>query len=296
MTYPPGSPGYPPAQQPTTQFAAPTQQFSRAPEASAPDAPSKLPLYLLAAVAVLGLATYLSNFGPIFTVSNTDFPQLGSASGSSLGIGLAVVAAILAGLLAGVSLLPKQRSFIAISAVVSVVGFLLVLAELINKPSAFSIGWALYLLIIFTILQAGTAVAALLFDAGIIAAPTPRPKYDQQQQYGQYGAPGQYYGQPQGQHQPQHGGQPQHQIPQQQRPGYPSQYGSYPSGPTTGGFSAMGQQGPPTPPTGFPTYQQPSSSPSSSPTTQTPAPSSSPSSPSTPSSSSPQSGSGPTPS
>ncbi len=32
MTYPPGSPGYPPAQQPTTQFAAPTQQFGKLPE------------------------------------------------------------------------------------------------------------------------------------------------------------------------------------------------------------------------------------------------------------------------
>ena len=32
MTYPPGSPGYPPAQQPTSQFAAPTQQFGKLPE------------------------------------------------------------------------------------------------------------------------------------------------------------------------------------------------------------------------------------------------------------------------
>ncbi len=32
MTYPPGSPGYPPAQQPTTQFARPTQQFGKLPE------------------------------------------------------------------------------------------------------------------------------------------------------------------------------------------------------------------------------------------------------------------------
>ena len=32
MSYPPGSPGYPPAQQPTTQFAAPTQQFGKLPE------------------------------------------------------------------------------------------------------------------------------------------------------------------------------------------------------------------------------------------------------------------------
>jgi hypothetical protein len=269
MTYPPGSPGYPPAQQPTTQFAAPTQQFSKAPESgpAAAEGPSKLPVYLMAAVAALGLAAYLSNFGPIFTVSNADFPQLGTVTGSSLGIGLAVVASLLSGLLAGVSLLPKQKNFIAVSAAIAVVGFLMVIAELINKPEGFSIGWALYALLAFTILQAGVAVAALLFDAGIITSPAPRPKYEQQ--YGQYGGPGQYYGQPQGQ--PQHRGGQHHQGPQQQRPGYPSQYsGGYPgAGPSTGGYSGSQQSGPPTPPTGFPTYGQPPSG--SAPTSQVPA-------------------------
>ena len=36
MTYPPGSPGYPPAQQPTTQFVAPTQQFGKAEHRAGP--------------------------------------------------------------------------------------------------------------------------------------------------------------------------------------------------------------------------------------------------------------------
>ena len=53
-------------------------------------------------------------------------------------------------------------------------------------------------------LQAIVAVAALLFDAGVITPPAPRPRYEQQQ-YGQYGGPGPYYGQPQ-----------QHGPPQQQ--------------------------------------------------------------------------------
>ena len=67
MTYPPGSPGYPPAQQPTTQFAAPTQQFGKVPDtAPAAEGPSKLPMYLTAAVAALGLAVYLSSYGPLF--------------------------------------------------------------------------------------------------------------------------------------------------------------------------------------------------------------------------------------
>ena len=54
MTYPPGSPGYPPAQQPTTQFAAPTQQFGKLPDATTTaEGPSKLPVYLTATVAAL---------------------------------------------------------------------------------------------------------------------------------------------------------------------------------------------------------------------------------------------------
>ncbi|BCI55047.1 hypothetical protein NIIDNTM18_43250 [Mycolicibacterium litorale] len=264
MTYSPGSPGYPPANQPTTQFAAPTQHFGKLPEQPpAEEGPNKLPAYLLMVVAALGLLVYLCNFGPIFEVNTPDFlGQGGTVSGSTMGIGLAVIAALTAGLLAAVTLLSKGRTYVAIASVLSVLALLLVIAELINKPSQASIGWALYALIVLSLLQAGSAVAALLFDTGVLTAPTPKPKYDQQQQYGQYGGPGPYYGQQPGQHQPQqhHTGSHQ-QAPQQQRPGYPSQYGGgYPGGggPSSGGFPASGQQsGPPTPPTGFPTYGQP---------------------------------------
>jgi hypothetical protein len=264
MSYPQGpsgSPGYPPAQQPTTQFAAPTQQFGKLPEAApAGEGPNKLPMYLTAAVAALGLAVYLSSYGPLFTISSSDFPGLGDLSGASFGLALAVVASLIAGLLAGVSLLPKQKTYVVVVAVLAVVAFLLVIGEIIDKPSGASIGWALYLVIAFSLIQAIVAVAVLLFDAGVITPPVQRPRYEQQ--YGQYGAPGGYYGQP---HQP--GPPPQH---QQQRPGYPSPYpGGYPGGPPTGGFSAGPQGGPPTPPSGFPTYGQPPSS--NAPTTQVPA-------------------------
>jgi hypothetical protein len=266
MTYPPGSPGY--SSTPTTQFAAPTQQLAKAPESDT-GAASKLPLYLAAAVAVLGLAVYLSSFGPQFTITNSEFPQLGSASGSTLGLGIALVAALLAALLAGVSLLPKQKSLVAVVAAVAVLAFLLVIAEVINAPSGATIDWALYLVIAFSLLQAIAAVAWLLLDAGVITAPVPKPKYDQQQQYNPYGAPGGYYGQQQhpGQYPQQDQGQGQYpQQGGQQRPGYPSQYGQgqgYPGNPSTGGFQSQNPQhhsGPPTPPTGFPTFGQPQSS------------------------------------
>lgn len=271
MTYPPGSPGYPPAQQPTNQFAAPTQQFGKAaePGSSAPEGgASRLPAYLAAAVAALGLAVYLSGFGPLFTITASDFPGMVNISGGSFGLVLAVAASVLAGLLAGAGLLPKQTVSTSLMTVLSVLGFLLVIAEVVNKPTAASIDWGLYLVIAFTVLQAIVAVAALLLEAGVITAPVPRPKYDQH--YGQYGGPvGAYYGQPN------YGGP---QQLHQQRPGYPAPYGGYPGAPSTGGFAgpqtgpqqgshpgsqqgpqAGGHSGPPTPPTGFPTYGQPPS-------------------------------------
>ncbi len=260
MSYPqgpPGNPGYPPAQQPTTQFAAPTQQFGRAPEPG-PAGPSQLPMYLAVAVVVLGLGVYLSSFGPLFT-SGTDFftPTL---------LDLGVVASIAAGLIAGVSLLPRQKFVPSVLAVLSVLAFLLVIAIVLTAPGGVSFDWGLYLIIAFTVFQAIAAVAALLYDAGIISAPAPRqPRYDQPQ-YGHYGGPGaQYYGQAP------HGGPP----PQQglsQRPGYPAQYGGYPGGgPSSGGYGGGQESGPPTPPTGFPAYGQPPGS--SAPTTESQMPS-----------------------
>ena len=249
MSYPsgpPGNPGYP-SGPPAAQYSTSAQQYGQVPEAS-PAGPSKLPLYLDVAVAVLGLAIYLTTFA--------------LDSGAALG----PLVGILAGLLAGVGLVPKQKSHVAVVAVLAVLGFLVVLAGVITVGPG-NLGWASYLLIAFTLLQAIAAVTALLLDAGVITAPAPKPKYEQPQpSYGQYGAPGPYYGQPQ------HGG-PLHQQGPQQRGGYPQPpYGGYANGPSTGGFAAQAplsppqQSGPPTPPTGFPAFGQPQSATVSQPT------------------------------
>ncbi|MGZ8814183.1 MAG: DUF5336 domain-containing protein, partial [Mycobacterium sp.] len=138
MSYPqgpPGNPGYPSAQQPTTQFSAPTQQFGRAPEPgpAGPAGPSQLSMYLTIAVLVLGLGVYLSSFGPLFTAGADYFtPTL---------LDLGVVAAIAAGLIAGVSLLPKQKLAPAVIAVLSVLAFLLVIAIVLTAPEGVSIDW-----------------------------------------------------------------------------------------------------------------------------------------------------------
>ncbi|MCW2653779.1 MAG: hypothetical protein JWR32_4755 [Mycobacterium sp.] len=246
MTYSPGGSGYPPAQQhgpyaPTTQFSRVEEgpQFSKADEG-----PGKIPVYLLAAVAVLGLAGYLVSFGPVWKSS-----EMGTMGGSTItGGSFEIVALLVAALLAAVALLPKQRNYTAIVAVIAVLGFLLAISELVTKPSFLSVGWALIVIVIVAGLQAVAAVGALLLDAGIVTPPAPRPKYDQYPQYGGY------YGQPGQQPGPQQHGPPSQQTPGQ-RPAYP-QYGGYP--PPTGGFPGGGQQaGTPTPPTGFPTYGQP---------------------------------------
>lgn len=257
MTYPPGSSGYPPAQQPPGSYGSSSPSFAKPEDAG----PSKLPLYLSIGVVVLGLAAYLSSFGPLYDIDS----PLGSLS---VGGGTVSVAALVAALLAAVGVLPKAKNYTPIVAVIAVVGALVAISDLFQKPDEASIGWGLWLVLTFAVLQAIAAVGALLLEAGVVTAPAPKPKFDQ---YAQYGLPpGGYYG---------------------QQGGYPSYGGGYPSGPSTGGFAAPsgpstggfsaqpvqpgqqaqpgqpGQQaqpgqhqGPPTPPTGFPSFGQPPAS------------------------------------
>lgn len=272
MSYSQGGPGYPPPQQPAqppTSYGAPGQSYSQpslAPQQPAP-APtpsepgeSKLPFFLTVAVAVLGLAAYLSSFAPQVSIpefeGSGDFSELFNLTSLNPGAGLDITFALLAALVAGIGLLPKQKGRIAIAAILAVVAGLLTINYLVAFGSA---AWGRYLVLVFILLQAIVAVVVLLFDSGVITPPVPQPKYDQ---YG-YGAPGGYYGQAPGQHQQRPGGYP----PPQQG------YGGYPQGPSTGGFPSQqppsqhssGQHsqgdGPPTPPTGFPQFGQPPAAP-----------------------------------
>lgn len=256
MTYSPGNPGYP-SSQPPGSYGPSTPSFAKA-----ADAESKLPLYLQIAVVVLGFGVYLANFGPIVTVTDGEYPLILRDAGHTVPL------ALLAALLAAVSLLPKARLYTSVVTVIAALGALLAISTIADSGDDYTIGWGLWLVLTFSVLQAAAAVGSLLLEAGVITAPTPRPKYDP---YAQYGLPpgGNYYGQ-QGQQSQQGYG---HQGPQQS--GYPS-YGGYPSAPSSGGFNAQSapstggfnsggqqaqspQQGPPTPPTGFPSFGQPQS-------------------------------------
>lgn len=263
MTYSPGTPGFQPSQ-PSGSYGPPTPSFTKA-----ADHESKLPFYLQIAVVALGFGVYLANFGPIVTVTDGEYPLILGDAGHTVPL------ALLAALLAGVSLLPKAKVYTPVVAAIAVLGALLAISTIADDGDNYMIGWGLWVVLTFSILQAAAAVGALLLEAGVVTAPAPRPKYDP---YAQYGLPpgGNYYGQPGQQQGYGHQG---HQTPQQQA-GYPS-YGGYPSAPSSGGFGAQSapstggfntggqhasgaQQGPPTPPTGFPSFSPPPSSGSSS--------------------------------
>ena len=260
MSYPSGGPGYPGSQQqqPSGGYT-PTAQLPKA------DAgPSKLPSYLLMAVAVLGLAAYVLSFGPLVDDGGS------AAAAAGWMVTFAIIPMLFSALLAVVALLPKQGNYAGTVAATAVVGFLLAIWDLIK--GAESAGWALIVIVVVSALQTIAAITALLLDAGLISPPAPRPKYDRYQAPygGGYGVQpgGQFppagpYGPPPGMQQPPQGpqsyGKPQ--------TGYPQQ-GGFPSGPSTGGFPGQGppppqtpqppqQSGPPTPPTGYPTYAAP---------------------------------------
>jgi Family of unknown function (DUF5336) len=254
MTYSSGGPGYPGAQQPGTY--APTTQFAKV-----EDGPSKLPEYLLAGVAILGLAAYLMSFGPVWK---------SGVSGSGVTT-LGIIAALFAALFAIVALLPKQGNYTPVVTATAVVGFLLTIWDLVKSGGG--AGWALIAIVVVAALQTVIAIAALLLDAGVISPPAPRPKYDAYQPYG-----GGYYGQPQFGGPPSAPPGPPSAPPGPPSgppgpPGHPPQgfgqhqgfppYGGYPGAGPAGGFPGPGQHpvGPPTPPTGFPTYAQPPSPP-----------------------------------
>src|SRR5271156_6941048 len=174
MTYPPSSPGYPPAQSSGSYAAPAAPSFNKGDEGE-----SNLKQYLTIGVLVLGLAIYLVSYGPMITRILPNGDEL-VESGSTLPIDLGLLAA----LLAGVSLVPKAKNFAAVVAAVAVLGGLLLIEDTIGASGR---GWALWFALGCGVTQAILAVTALLLDAGVITPPAPRPKDEQYGHYGQYG-------------------------------------------------------------------------------------------------------------
>lgn len=234
MTYQPPNPGYPAPPQPAG-YGAPAAPAPVAPVSG----PSKLPAYLTVSVAVLGILAYLFSFGPLFNI-NTNLGPFGGAELTASGMGYWTIAALVAALLAIAGLIAK-KSYTPVVAVAAALGVLLVIGQVVNRPSAISIGWALWVVLLLTLAQAAVAFAALLYENGVLTPPAPRPRYDQ---YGPYGPPpGGYYGQP-------GAGAPGYPAPQQPAAGYAPRGYSQPDANLD------------TPPTGFPSLGQQASQPS----------------------------------
>ncbi|MFD9662069.1 DUF5336 domain-containing protein [Rhodococcus sp. NPDC059968] len=250
MTFTPGGPSYGPPAQPTAGGES-----------------KGLGFFLLIGVAVLGVLNLLLGFAPYATLARE---SVNSFEANTDGLGLL----FLGGLLAAASLLPKQ-SYAGAAAAASVAGWVVALLVFLNVDA--DSGWGAILILVLGFIQSAVAVAAALFDIGLLKQPAPKPAaaagfgqpgqapqgYGQgaPQGYGQgpqqsYGQPPQGYGQsaPQGygqqsqsqpgygqQNQPGYGqqGYGQQGQPSQSQPGYGQGYGQ----PQQPGYGAAGGAG-----------------------------------------------------
>lgn len=199
MSFPSGQPGgYPgqPPQQPLSYGRPP------APRAN-PLLDLGLPKLITLGVLVLGLANYFCSF---------------TSNAASLSVQVMVLLA--GGLLAGLHVLPKGPRTLPFAALLSAVGGLSVLADLIQTSGGgTSTATITIIILILGLIQAGAATFVLLVEYGLVRL-APRPAVP-------YGAPGSFPqsgpfpqnpparpGPPQQQGQPQ--GQPQNPPPNQQ--------------------------------------------------------------------------------
>ncbi|WP_431957353.1 DUF5336 domain-containing protein [Nocardia lijiangensis] len=206
MSYPTGGSGY---NTPATPSAPPSlgqtsSGASTGASASGSDAKG-LPFFLVVGVAALGVINFLLGFLP-FSVEEVERSGA-TITGDSyngftpFGATGALGLLLLGGLLAGVSVLPKQN-WKGAAAAASAAGFLALLFQTISLPDPLTPEFGAWVLIFLALVQTGVAIAAVLFEAGIIKAPAPKPAAAQagfgqaqggygQQQFGQAGQYGQ---------------------------------------------------------------------------------------------------------
>ncbi|PBC50968.1 hypothetical protein CJ179_09305 [Rhodococcus sp. ACS1] len=171
MTFTPGGPNYGPPAQPTAGGES-----------------KGLGFFLLIGVAVLGVLNLLLGFAPYATLARE---SVNSFEANTDGLGLL----FLGGLLAAASLLPKQ-SYAGAAAAASVAGWVVALFVFLNVDA--DSGWGAILILVLGFIQSAVAVAAVLFDIGVLKQPAPKPAAAAG--FGQPGQTPQGYGQgaPQG--------------------------------------------------------------------------------------------------
>lgn len=233
MTFPSGGPGYPQqggGGQPPGTGGFPQQQPPAQPGQSL--SPANLSLILTLFIALLGLVNYFIGF-----------------SEESQGASQSVLFLLVGGLLAGLAVVPKAPRTLPFAVLFSVLGALTAILVVVHIPSFQETPGIVTVILILGILQMLVAIAALLFEAGVVKMPQPQP---QAPQYGQpYGQPGQF-GQPgQGPGDPKSGpagtqyGPPVGPPPQQQSTVYAPQHGQFYNPAAKPPEGQQGQQGQP---------------------------------------------------
>jgi hypothetical protein len=204
MTYPSGGPGGYPGQGPQQP---PQQPAGYGPPQANPLAGVNLPFLLSLGMTLLGLVAYFIGF-----------------SDEATGGDQQIMLMLIAGLLAAFRALPNGPNFLPVAAVLSVAAGLWMLDAVVGIPEGSKTPGIVVVLLIMGILQMLVAVAAVLFDFGVLKAPAPRPmQYGPPSgQFPQQPPPGQYGPGAQTQYQPQPGQFP----PPGQHPGTPP--GGYP--------------------------------------------------------------------
>lgn len=187
MSYPSGPPSGQPGGYPGQHPQQGGSVFGRPPATPSPMSRLGTQGLLTLAVAVLGLAAYLSSFGG--------------------GYGFEVLVLLAAALLAALDLLPKTPSLLLWATVLSVIGGLGFLDVVISSTQG-GLPVSYILVLVFGLLQAVAAVTTLLLGYGVIKA-NPRPAVPHTPGYRAGGYPPQ-------------GGQQQH--PQQQQPAQATQF------------------------------------------------------------------------
>ncbi|WP_141216941.1 MULTISPECIES: DUF5336 domain-containing protein [unclassified Rhodococcus (in: high G+C Gram-positive bacteria)] len=258
---------------PGTSAPGSTGPASAAPQSKSPgSALSSLPRILTFVILGLGVVTFLLGLLDLVTAEVTSSQELPSSIQTSFsttffasgGSAVSVALLLAAGLIAGASLLQKDARNQAVVAALAIAGWLVLVFQSFSLPSAegnefasttSSLGIGAILVLVLGFVQAAAAVAALLFDAGIVKAPAPKPagygNQNQQAGYGQqnpYNAPTTSFGGPS---QPQaYGNPPSYGQPQ----GTSSNFGQAPSGQSSGqhsynpgGQPSYGQSAPNTP-------------------------------------------------
>ncbi|MBF6178492.1 DUF5336 domain-containing protein [Nocardia otitidiscaviarum] len=223
MSYPTGGSGYN-APAPTPSSAPGFgQQPAAGPTggASAAAATGKgLPFFLAIGVAALGVITFLLGFTPFtsFDLGGGSVDVDTSASFFEGGGSAPLALLLIAGILAGLSLISKQN-WAPIAAAASLAAFLTLLFTVFSLDDSVSLEWGGIVVLVFAFAQTVVAIAALLFELGILKPPAPKPA-PQPGGYGQGGQPGGYG----------------------QQPGQPGGYGQQPGQPSYGQSGGYGQQ------------------------------------------------------